>query len=128
MKMSKKFGKVIICNKRKGAHPIPEGFLRVDVDRTNEILGNPYELLDWRDDDMRTDVLADYQADYDVDWNRGGPMKEETLKLARRVYKGENLALMCWCAGKPTYKPCHAEQIRDRIKEVLAPYLVDDLR
>ena len=118
----KNFGKIIIGNLRKGADKIPSEYLQIRVDRQCPILGNKYELLDWRDDDMRTDVLADYRGDYDEDWGKGGPMKEETLKIARKVYKGQSVALMCWCCGKPTYKPCHAEFIKEKIEEILAPY------
>jgi hypothetical protein len=117
------FGKIIVGNLRKGASPIPPGFTQIRVDRENPILGNKYILHDWRDDDERYDVLFDYKGDYDDDWDKNGPMKQETLKIARRVYKGESVALMCWCAGKPTYKPCHAEFIKDRIEETLKPYI-----
>jgi len=118
----KNFGKIEIGNKRKGGVKSKEGFTSIDCDRENPILGNKYVLLDWRDDDMRTDVLFDYKGDYDEDWNNNGPMKQETLKIARRVYKGENVLLNCWCVGAPTFKPCHVEFIKERIEEILKPY------
>ena len=120
--MSKPFGQIIIGNKRTGSDKIPVNFLLWDVDRANPILGNKHILEDHRDDIKRAEVLGEYKSDYDADWMIAGPMKQETLKIARRVYKGENIALMCWCSGKPTFKPCHAEQIRDRIAEILKPH------
>lgn len=119
----KTFGKIKIGNKRKGGISALEGFTSVDVDRANPILGNRHVLSKWADDEERQEVLDDYKVDYDSDWFHDGPMKQETLKLARRVYKGENLLLVCWCNGKPTYKPCHAEFIKSKIEEVLAPYI-----
>jgi hypothetical protein len=115
-------GNVVIGNKRKGGLTQLDGFTSVDVDRSNPILGNPHVLSNWKDDEERQEVLDDYKVDYDTDWHFNGPMKQETLKLARRVYKGENLLLLCWCHGKPSFKACHAEQIVARIEEILAPY------
>lgn len=117
-----KFGKVIIGNLRKGANEIPAEYLKIRVDREHPTLGNQYVLEDWRDDDMRTDVLADYLGDYEEDCKNNGPMLEATKVIARKVYKGQSVALMCWCRGKPTYKPCHADFIKSKIEEILKPY------
>ena len=119
----RKFGEIKIGNKRKGGLTQIEGFTSIEVDRANPILGNPHILHDWRDDEERQEVLDDYLVDYDKDWEFDGPMKQETLKLARRVYKGENLLLLCWCHGKPSFKPCHAEFIKNKIEEILKPYI-----
>lgn len=118
-----KFGKVEIGNKRKGGAVFPPDYLRVDVDRKNKILGNPYILHNYLDDRERAEVIGKYQLDYEADWAVDGPMKEETLKIARLVYKGQSVVLDCWCAGKPTYKPCHAELIKEKIEQILTPYL-----
>lgn len=115
-------GKIKIGNKRTGGTKELKGFTPIDVDRANPILGNKYILEDYRDDIKRFEVLCNYQRDYEADWEIEGPMKQETLKLARRCYKGENLLLNCWCVGEPTNKPCHAEFIKKRIEEILEPY------
>ncbi len=117
------FGCIKLGNKRKGGIAQLESYTSVEVDRNNLILGNKYVLFDFRDNDERAEVIGKYKVDFDKDWAENGPMKQETLKLARRVYKGESLLLLCWCAGAPTFKPCHAELIKSRIEEVLAPYL-----
>lgn len=118
-----KFGQIKIGNKRTGGLKELKGFTSVDVDRKNPILGNHYPLDDYRDDVKRTEVIGKYNEDYEADWAANGPMKQETLKLARRVYKGESLLLLCWCSGAPTFKPCHAEKIVAKIEEILKPYL-----
>ena len=120
--MSKKFGQVLLGNKRKGGTKSLAGFESIDVDRENAILGNKEILWDHRDDAERARVIEAYRIEYEADWKVDGPMKQETLKLARKVYKGANLLLCCWCSGAPTFKPCHAELIKSRIEEILAPY------
>lgn len=119
----RKFGEIKIGNKRTGGVKSLEGFTSIDVDRLNPVLGNKYILEDYRDDEKRAEVLENYRKDYEADWAVDGPMKQETLKIARRVYKGESVLLLCWCNGKPTFKPCHAEQIKAKIEEILKPYL-----
>jgi len=118
-----KFGNIYIGNKRSGAAPPRKDTEVIHVDRVNPILGNKYILEDYRDDIKRAEVLSKYKADYDADWERDGPMKQETLKIARKVYKGKSVSLLCWCAGAPTFRACHAEFIKYRIEEVLKPYL-----
>ena len=99
-----------------------DGFESIDVDRECKILGNKNILWDYRDDAERARVIEAYRVEYEAYWKIDGPMKQETLKLARKAYKGQNLLLLCWCSGTPTYKPCHAELIKSRIEEILAPY------
>lgn len=116
------FGEIKIGNKRKGGISSLSGFTSIDCDRKNPILGNKYILHDYLDDQERESVINSYKIDYEEDWKIGGPMKEATLKLARRAYKGENLLLNCWCYGDPTKKPCHVELIKAKIEEILEPY------
>jgi len=118
-----KFGQIKLGSKRKGGIRELPGFTSISVDRENPVLGNKYVLWDHRDDDERAEVIWKYKEDYDADWAQNGPMKEATLKIARRVYKGENIMLLCWCSGPPIYKPCHAELIKERIEGILAPYM-----
>lgn len=120
--MSKKFGQVLLGNKRKGGMRSLTNFESIDVDRECKILGNRHILWDHRDDTERARVIECYRVEYEADWKVDGPMKQETLKLARKAYRGQNLLLLCWCSGAPTFKPCHAELIKSRIEEVLAPY------
>ena len=118
----RKNGIVKLGNKRSGGTKKLEGFESIDVDRENKILGNRHVLWDHRDDTERARVIECYRVEYEADWKVDGPMKQETLKIARKVYKGQNVLLNCWCSGAPTFKPCHAELIKSRIEEVLAPY------
>jgi hypothetical protein len=118
----RKFGQVLLGNKRKGGTKNLKDFESIDVDRENPVLGNKEILWDHRDDTERARVIEAYRVEYEADWQVDGPMKQETLKLARKAYKGQNLLLLCWCSGAPTYKSCHAELIKSRIEEILAPY------
>ena len=118
-----RFGQIKLGSKRKGGIKELSGFTSISVDRESAELGNPFILWDHRDDEERAKVISQYKEKYDADWAQNGPMKEATLKIARRVYKGESIMLVCWCSGPPIYKPCHAELIKARIEEVLAPYI-----
>jgi len=119
----KTFGKIIFGNLRKRADKIPDDYLVIRVDRDHAILGNKYILWDHRDDDERAEVIGKYRVDYEKDCANNGPMLEATKVIARKVYKGQSVALMCWCSGAPTYKPCHAELIKAKIEEILKPYI-----
>lgn len=112
----------MLGNLRKGADPIPDGYLAIRVDRDHEALGNRYILWDHRDDDERAEVIGKYKLDYEKDCAANGPMLEATKVIARKVYRGQSVCLMCWCSGAPTYKPCHAELIKAKIEEILASY------
>lgn len=116
------FGHIAIGNKRKGGTAFPKDYIIIDVDRKNKILGNKYVLKNYLDDEERAQVINSYKIDYEIDWEENGPMKQESLKIARLVYKGKNVVLNCWCAGPPTFKPCHAEIIKDKIEEFLEDY------
>jgi hypothetical protein len=117
-----KFGSVKIGSKRKGGEKFDESFFLIDVDRKNRVLGNPHILHNHLDDNERAQVIEKYRVDFEQDCANNGHMLEETKKIARRVYKGQNIALMCWCSGPPLFKPCHAEIIKNKIEEILKPY------
>jgi hypothetical protein len=117
------FGQIKIISKRKGGEKADSSFVRIDVDRKNPVLGNRHVLHNHLDDSERADVINKYRVDFEKDCLNNGPMLEETKKIARRVYRGENIALACWCSGPPLFKPCHAEIIKNKIEEILKPYI-----
>ncbi len=117
-----KLGEIRVGNKRSGGISNLPDFTSIDCDRKNPILGNPHILKNHLDDEERRQVIEKYQQDYEKDYSEYGPMYQETLKLARRAYKGENLLLNCWCSGPPTFKPCHVDLIKENIEEILRPY------
>jgi len=113
-------GTVRLGNKRAGAAAKPgPGETIVDIDRTNPVLGNPYVLKNHRDDARRAQVIALYKAKYDADIARHGPMAIATGQLAEKVHNGENLILMCWCAGAPLNKPFHGDLIIAQINRLI---------
>jgi hypothetical protein len=116
------FGQIKIGSKRKGGERFDPSFELIDVDRKNPILGNPHILQNHLDDNERAEVIEKYRVDFEQDCANNGPMLEETKKIARRVYKGQNVALQCWCYGPPLFKSCHAEIIKSKIEEILKPY------
>jgi hypothetical protein len=120
------FGKVEIGNKRKGGVKFDSSFELIDVDRNHPTLGNRHILYNHLDDEERARVIEAYRLDYNKDCENNGPMLEATKVIARKVYKGQNVALMCWCSGPPTNKPCHAEIIKGKIEEILAPFDTKD--
>lgn len=110
--------KIIIGNKRSN-RPLGREFKLIDVDRKHLILGNKYILKNRFDDKEREDVIEKYRKDFYDDCLVFGPMYKSTLEIANMVRSGESIALMCWCHGHPTYKPCHAEIIKEKIEEML---------
>lgn len=102
---------VHICSKRKGGTKPLNGFPIVDVDRSNEILGNPYVLQDPNNEEEREVVISLFEMLYEEDFKNRGPMFEETLKLSEISRKHGGISLRCWCAPKK----CHAELIRHKI-------------
>jgi len=116
------FGVVKIGSKRKGGEKFDSSFELIDVDRNNPILGNKHVLHNHLDDNERAEVIRKHNLDFEAECRNNGPMLEEVKKIARKVYKGQNVALMCWCAGPPLFKPCHAETYKNKIEEILKPY------
>lgn len=116
------FGQIKIGNKRKGGVKFDSSFELIDVDRNHPILGNKHILHNHLDDEERARIIEAYRQDYNEDCSKNGPMLEATKVIARKVYKGQNVALMCWCGGPPINKPCHAEIIKAKIEEILKPY------
>jgi len=80
---------------------------------------NPYILQDHRDDTRRADVIRLYEARYQHDIARRGPLATATEVLAARLRKGERLILMCWCAGPPMNKPRHGDLVIKQIRHLL---------
>lgn len=98
-------GNVLVHNRHHG--PVPAGFFGVYVGRPS-VLGNPFKVgegfaqgeaaaayLPWLREQCKTDT----------------PARRELLELARRVMRGENVALICSCAPRP----CHAEHVRTAV-------------
>lgn len=113
-------GSIRIGNKRVGALNKPEpGEIAIDVDRNNPILGNKYILRNHLDDRERNQVISLFRADYIEDWNKNGPMRKETERIANMAATGKKIILMCWCSGSPMNKPCHADIIKEKIDEIL---------
>lgn len=121
-KSIKKFGQIIVGNKRKGAviYKSPP-YLIFDADRSS-VLGNPIVLEDHNNDQARAAVISQYKEILEKDWQNQGPIYKKCIEIARKVYQGYDVVLMCWCAGKPTFKPCHAELIKAKIENFLEGY------
>lgn len=117
------FGEVKVGSKRKGGEKFSPAFELIDVDRKNAILGNRHILHDHLNDEERGGVIEKYRLDFEADCANNGPMLTEVKKIARKVYRGKSVALMCWCAGPPLFKPCHAEILKAKIEEILKPFL-----
>jgi len=114
-------GTIRIGNKRAGAAAKPvNGETVIHGDRMNPVLGNPFVLSNHRDPQERAKVIESYRHKFNKDWELNGPMRKETEAIADRVAAGENVILMCWCAGAPHHNPCHLDLIKarmlDRIK------------
>ncbi len=112
-------GTIRLGNKRANAAAKPRpGETIINIDRTNPILGNPYVLKDHRDDARRAQVIAQYKIKYDADIAQHGPMSVATKQIAEILRNGQNIILMCWCAGAPLNKPCHGDLIIGEIKRL----------
>ena len=103
---------IIVRSKRKYANPVPPGYVQVSIDRSNPILGNPFELKNANDSVARAQVIADYEA-----WltpRLDTPVVAQALEqLAQRAANGEKLAFMCWCDPKP----CHGHFLQRLVND-----------
>ena len=109
---------IIVCSKRKFARPVPFGYTKVDIDRKNPQLGNPFVLEDANDDAARAKVIADFEV-----WFPTMKMQEPAVvkaieQLAIRVASGEKLAFMCWCDPKPCHGHFLQRLVNDRVQEL----------
>ena len=108
---------IIVCSKRKFARPVPLGYTRVDVDRKNPHLGNPFVLENANDSVARAKVIADFEAWFPKEMQK--PQVANAIdQLAVRVAAGEKLALMCWCDPKPCHGHFLQRLINDRVQEL----------
>ena len=99
---------IVVCSLRKGAAPVPAGFHPVRVDRQTP-LGNPYP----EKEHGREGCIALYRT-----WlhqqliHSDSEASMQFNDLRKRLLRGENLALMCWCAPLA----CHANVIRELLE------------
>ena len=108
---------IIVRSKRKYANPVPPGYTQVSVDRSNPILGNPFELKNANDPVERAHVIAAYEA-----WltpRLQTPAVSQALEqLAQRAAGGEKLSFMCWCDPKPCHGHFLQRLVNDRVQEL----------
>lgn len=105
-------GAIRVVSKRKGGDAATAGEVEVDGDRNNPVLGNPFNLENWKDEASRMRVLQMHQREIlEPGILVGGPIYKEMERLAVRVRNGERIALACWC--KPL--PCHLDPVVDGI-------------
>ena len=110
---------IIVRSKRKYANPVPAGYALVSVDRSNPILGNPFELANANDPVERAKVIANYET-----WltpRLQTPAVAQSLEqLAQRAAGGEKLAFMCWCDPKPCHGHFLQRLVNARVQELTA--------
>jgi len=106
---------VIVVSLRKGAPPIPKGYVPVRIDRKSPLLGNPFFLDDKNDRAGRDRVIDNFRDYLRGEMREKSPVWQEVIKLADRVQRGEKLALQCWCSPKP----CHGDIIKKAIYGIL---------
>lgn len=108
---------IIVRSKRKYANPVPFGYTPIPIDRSNPVLGNPFELKNANDPIEREKVIADYEAWFSSRLET--PAVTQTLEqLAQRASNGEKLAFMCWCDPKPCHGHFLQRLVNDRVKEL----------
>lgn len=107
-------GSVRVVSKRQGGTAALTDETVIDVDRVNPVLGNRHILRNHHDDAERAVVIGAYEADFEADVARKGPMFQAVMALAARAAGGERLALRCWCAPKA----CHADLLAANIAEL----------
>jgi hypothetical protein len=112
---------IIVRSKRKYASPVPLGYTRVSVDRSNTILGNPFELKNTNDSIERAKVIADYEA-WITPRLQNTAISQALEQLVQRAAAGEKLAFMCWCDPKPCHGHFLQRLVKERVQE-LKPHI-----
>lgn len=80
-------------------------------------LGNPIELKDHNND--RDAVIQAYKSYAKTQWLQAGSSFRPLVEaLAKRVYAGEDLKLVCWCAPKT----CHGDVLKSAIETLVRGY------
>jgi hypothetical protein len=102
---------VIVISKRAGAAPIPKGYTQVLVDRETP-LGNRCK------GSNRTESVNKHRHWLDKQCKSKTPTYKILRKLAKRISKGEKIALVCWCCPKI----CHADNLKRKILELRKEY------
>jgi hypothetical protein len=114
--ISMSMGTIRVGNKHAGSKLKPAADeVAIDVDRKNPVLGNPHYLKNPKDRQERALCIAQYDVDYQRDWEQNGPMRKATEMIAERVKNGEKIYMGCWC--KP--EACHADLIEARVRQIL---------
>lgn len=107
-------GSVRVVSKRKGKGAVVAAAdeLVIDIDfSSGSVLGNRHRLLNYRDDEERSQRIAEFAKDLEDDCERRGPMLAEIKRIAALVESGSRVALQCWC--KP--RNCHGDVIADKV-------------
>ncbi|MEJ6003802.1 UvrD-helicase domain-containing protein [Paucibacter soli] len=109
-------GRIRVVSKRRGGTAAADDEVVIDVDRSHPELGNRHFLNNIEDDDERADVIAAYNKDYQADLAKSGPMFQATMDVAKRVARGEKIALRCWCAPRACHADLIAAQVIDYVR------------
>jgi hypothetical protein len=81
------------------------------------VLGNPYKV---GRDGTYAEVVEQYRVWLRKQWQAGGRVREELLKLAREYKQTRELTLCCWC--KPY--PCHGDVVAEAVIGIVRRQLV----
>lgn len=112
--MTNTSGTVRVTSKRKGGYSARPDETVVPADRRSALLGNRHILHNHHDAGERARVIEAHGRDLDADLAADGPISQTLTALARRVVRGEHIALECWCAPRPCHADRYARIIADR--------------
>ena len=63
----------------------------------------------------RRECIELYRQWLRAEWKKGGAVKDELLRLARKYRERSDLTLVCWCHPLP----CHADVIQDAVEQLV---------
>lgn len=107
---------IAVGNFRKGGLKLPPEYIEIKIDRTNEILGNPFKMLDDSQAE-RARVVEQYRVYLLEQFKQRSSVFLECVKMAQRLEQGHRIGLYCWCAPKA----CHGDVLRRAIIYLTTP-------
>tara|TARA_Y100001963_G_scaffold112431_1_gene155648 strand:- start:7394 stop:7729 length:336 start_codon:yes stop_codon:yes gene_type:complete len=98
---------LIVVSKRADALPIPSGYTQILIDRETPF-GNRCFGVD------RADSIKQHREFVENQIKLKTQFYKRLKKLAKRIHKGEKIALVCWCSPKP----CHGDNLKQAILKI----------
>jgi hypothetical protein len=109
------YGNIRVLSK---SDKIEQNEIKIIIDRTNPVFGNPFVLKNKNNMQERLKVIDLYEQKFYEEINKNNSVvNNEIEKIVNKIKSGENIALICHCHPLP----CHGDIISEYVKSIIYP-------